>query len=56
VAWCGACVEKGRSGHEEWCHLLKTAQEDYKHEKSLGHQVRKPVFKIFVFILEDIKK
>ena len=26
--------------HEEWCHLLKTAMDDYKHEKSLGHQVK----------------
>ena len=29
--------------HEEWCHLLKTALEDYKHEKTLGHQVQKYV-------------
>ena len=27
--------------HEQWCHLLKTALEDYKHEKTLGHQVQK---------------
>ena len=37
------CIEKGKEGHEEWCHLLKTAMEDYKHEKSLGHQVQKYV-------------
>ena len=41
VAWCPACIEKGKEAHEEWCHLLKTAIEDYKHEKSLGHQVQK---------------
>jgi len=43
VAWCPACIEKGRGCHEEWCHLLKTSLEDYKHEKSLGHQVTKYV-------------
>jgi len=41
VAWCPACIEKGKEAHEAWCHLLKTAIEDYKHEKSLGHQVQK---------------
>jgi len=41
VAWCSTCIEKGKPSHEEWCHLLKTAIEDYKHEKSLGHQVTK---------------
>jgi len=41
VAWCNNCIEKGKEGHEEWCHLLKTSMEDYKHEKSLGHQVQK---------------
>merc|ERR1712038_1836522 len=41
IAWCPDCIEKGKEGHEEWCHLLKTALEDYKHEKSLGHQVQK---------------
>lgn len=43
VAWCNACIEKGKTKHEEWCHLLKTAIEDFKHEKSLGHQVQKYV-------------
>ena len=43
MAWCPACIEKGRGCHEEWCHLLKTSLEDYKHEKSLGHQVTKYV-------------
>jgi len=43
IAWCKDCIEKGKEGHEEWCHLLKTAMEDYKHEKSLGHQVQKYV-------------
>jgi splicing suppressor protein 51 len=43
IAWCPDCIEKGKEGHEEWCHLLKTAMEDYKHEKSLGHQVQKYV-------------
>jgi len=41
IAWCPDCIEKGKEGHEEWCHLLKTSLEDYKHEKSLGHQVQK---------------
>jgi len=41
VAWAPDCLEKGKESHEEWCHLLKTAMEDYKHEKSLGHQVQK---------------
>jgi len=41
VAWCSNCIEKGKENHEEWCHLLKTSMEDYKHEKSLGHQVQK---------------
>ena len=41
VCWCTNCLEQGRTKHEEWCHLLKTALEDYKHEKSLGHQVQK---------------
>jgi len=43
VAWCPNCIEKqsARSSHEQWCHLLKTAIEDFKHEKSLGHQVQK---------------
>jgi len=41
VAWCSGCLEAGRPNHEEWCHLLKTAIEDFKHEKSLGHQVQK---------------
>merc|ERR1712128_296689 len=36
--------ELGRSlKQEEWCHLLKTSMEDFKHEKSLGHQVQKYV-------------
>ena len=39
VAWCNGCQELDKADHEEWCHLLKTAIEDYKHEKSLGHQV-----------------
>lgn len=43
IAWCANCIEKGKEGHEEWCHLLKTSMEDYKHEKSLGHQVQKYV-------------
>eukprot|EP00090_Calanus_glacialis_P027047 TRINITY_DN4255_c0_g1_i1.p1 TRINITY_DN4255_c0_g1~~TRINITY_DN4255_c0_g1_i1.p1 ORF type:complete len:575 (-),score=153.79 TRINITY_DN4255_c0_g1_i1:116-1840(-) len=43
VAWCTKCIEKGKESHEEWCHLLKTSMEDYKHEKSLGHQVQKYV-------------
>lgn len=43
MAWCQNCIEKGKESHEEWCHLLKTAMEDYKHEKSLGHQVQKYV-------------
>jgi len=43
VAWCPKCIENGKEGHEEWCHLLKTSMEDYKHEKSLGHQVQKYV-------------
>ena len=43
VAWCPspACLAKGKETHEQWCHLLKTAMEDYKMEKSLGHQVQK---------------
>ncbi|XP_023331908.1 uncharacterized protein LOC111704027 [Eurytemora carolleeae] len=41
VSWCSNCLEQGRTKHEEWCHLLKTSLEDYKHEKSLGHQVQK---------------
>ena len=41
VCWCSKCIEIGKDSHEEWCHLLKTAIEDYKHEKSLGHQVQK---------------
>ena len=41
IAWCSRCIAGGPGGHEDWCHLLKTALEDYKHEKSLGHQVQK---------------
>jgi len=41
IAWCPDCIEKGKESHEEFCHLLKTSMEDYKHEKSLGHQVQK---------------
>jgi len=43
ICWCPKCIEKGKESHEEWCHLLKTAMEDYKMEKSLGHQVQKYV-------------
>jgi len=43
VAWLSDYLETGRACHEQWCHLLKTAIEDYKHEKSLGHQVTKYV-------------
>merc|ERR1712012_1386894 len=46
VAWSPKYIEKGKESHEEWCHLLKTAMEDYKHEKSLGHQVEKDVAKL----------
>merc|ERR1712130_1072299 len=28
IAWCPDCIEKGKEGHEEWCHLLKTSLED----------------------------
>merc|ERR1719208_342951 len=41
VCWSPENIEQGKESHEEWCHLLKTAMEDYKHEKSLGHQVQK---------------
>ena len=41
VCWSPDYIEEGKESHEEWCHLLKTAIEDYKHEKSLGHQVQK---------------
>ena len=41
VAWSPENIEKGKDSHEEWCHLLKTAMEDYKHEMTLGHQVQK---------------
>ena len=41
VAWSVKHIEKGKEEHEQWCHLLKTALEDYKHEKTLGHQVQK---------------
>jgi len=41
VAWSPKYIEKGKEEHEQWCHLLKTALEDYKHEKTLGHQVQK---------------
>lgn len=41
ITWCHGCLEKGKEKHEEWCHLLKTAMEDYKHEKTIGHQVQK---------------
>lgn len=41
VCWSPENIEAGKESHEEWCHLLKTAIEDYKHEKSLGHQVQK---------------
>jgi len=43
IAWHPDYIEKGKECHEEWCHLLKTALEDYKHEKTLGHQVQKYV-------------
>ena len=43
MAWCPACIEKqsARASHDQWCHLLKTSIEDYKHEKSVGHQAHK---------------
>lgn len=41
MAWSPKYIEKGKEEHEQWCHLLKTALEDYKHEKTLGHQVQK---------------
>ena len=35
-----AHFEEGRLKHEEFCSQLRIAAEDYKNEKTLGHQVR----------------
>lgn len=40
VAFCPSHFEEGKSKHEEFCELLKIAAEDYKNEKTLGHQVQ----------------
>ena len=39
IAFCQNHFDEGKAKHEEFCDQLRIAAEDYKNEKTLGHQV-----------------
>ena len=55
-----AHFEEGLLKHEEFCSQLRIAAEDYKNEKTLGHQVRLDIIlrfkKMFESISSDFKR